>query len=198
MNSGVTSERVYDALKRRVLDGRIMPGQKLEPAGFADELASSVTPVRDALHRLVGERLVEARTSDGFYLPLVTEPALRDLYIWNAQLLRMIAQSWVSSDQETIANDLPADIERATPAFFRLFAVRSSIIQHEEQIDAANDRLSAPRAAEQRILTGIEAELRALAVAFDNGPASLLKLIAAYHRRRYKATSSIVRAMYRL
>lgn len=198
MSSGVTAERVYDALKRRLLSGALLPGEKLEPARLADDFSSSVTPVRDALHRLTGERLVETRTSDGFHLPLVTEPGLRDLYGWNAELVRLIARSWRrDAIGSALASDLPADLAGATRTLFDRFALRSANPEHREQIASSNDRLTAARHAEGRVLSELEDELRALAETFDREPASqLLQRIDAYHRRRYRAVPAIVRALY--
>ncbi|MFS0771190.1 GntR family transcriptional regulator [Sphingomonas sp. 1P08PE] len=198
MNAGATAERVYDALKRRLLAGTIAPGEKLEPGAFADELGSSVTPVRDALHRLAGERLVETRTSEGFHLPLVTEPGLRDLYSWNAILARLAIGAARQPTPAHVADQLAVDIERATRQFFRLLGRRSGNVELAAQIEAANDRLGAARAAERRVLTGLEPELRAMAVTLDTGtPAALRTLVAAYHRRRLRAVSAIVDALYR-
>lgn len=198
MNPGATSERVFEALKRDVLSDNLPPGTKLEPAMLADRLNSSVTPVRDALHRLAGAHLVEMRASEGFYLPLVTEPGLRDLYQWNAELVRILARSWPSDRAPLKADALPADVGRATTAFFELFAGRTDNREYIHQIDIANDRLAAARVAERRVFDDLEPELRAMAVAFDNRPTSeLLKLVAAYHRRRLHATAAIVRALYR-
>lgn len=197
MNPGATSERVFDALKRDILSGNVAPGQKLEPAALAERVNSSVTPVRDALHRLAGEGLVEMRASDGFHLPFVTEPGLRDLYSWNAELLRMLVHAWPKRRAPIKADALPADIGRATATFFELFAGSSSNREHVHQVEIANDRLATARIAERRAFPNLEAELRAMAAAFDNdGPADLLKLVAAYHRRRLRATPAIVRALY--
>lgn len=197
MNSGVTSERVYEALKRLLLSGGIAPGERLEPARFAEELASSVTPVRDALNRLAGERLVEMRASDGFHLPLVTEAHLRDLYDWNAALLQLAMQSWSQAPAMHRADALPADAPSAVGMFFALVGARSSNPEHGAQIASCNDRLAAARIAESQALGGIEAEIRAMAMAFDHGPpAALLKLVRAYHRRRIAAAPGIVRARY--
>ena len=93
MNPGVTAERVYEGLKRLLLSGDHVPGERIELARFAEELASSVTPVRDALHRLAGERLIEMRTGDGFHLPMVTESALRALYAWTGDLARLAVRA---------------------------------------------------------------------------------------------------------
>lgn len=192
------SERVYDTLKDRLLSGEMLPDEKLEPATLAADLNSSVTPVRDALHRLTGERLIESRHSEGFHLLHVNEPALRDLYAWNGQLLWLIVRSWPRGETPPLADQLPADIHRATRAFFGLFPARSGNIEHALQIDAASDRLSAARIAEQRVFPGMEEELRALALDFDNaGGTALAKRLTAYHRRRITAVPEIVRALYR-
>lgn len=198
MNPGPTSERVFDALKADILSGDLAPGMKLEPHAFAERLASSVTPVRDALHRLAGERLVDLRTSEGFYVPFVTEPGLRDLYSWNGQLVRMVVHSWSAKAPSIRADGLPADIGRATRAFFDLFGGIAPNGEYQRQLDSASDRLAAARMAEERVFPDREAELRAMAVAFDHArPAELLKLVMAYHRRRLNATPAIVRAIYR-
>jgi hypothetical protein len=197
VNPGITSERVYDALKRHIASGDILPGDRLEPALFAERFNSSVTPVRDALHRLAGERLVEMRTSEGFHVPLISEPGLRDLYRWNADLIRIVVRDWPSQKPAVSADDLPVDIGRATRAFFDLFAAGTSNREHASQIALANDRLATARAAERQVLADLEIELRAMAVAFDSATtAALLKLVVAYHRRRLQATPAIVRALY--
>ena len=198
MNAGALAERVYDALKARLTSGSLLPDQKLEPAALAAELNSSVTPVRDALHRLCGERLVETRHSDGFHLPHVHEPGLRDLYAWHGDLLRLVMRHWRSDTDGPAADGLAADIGLATPMFFRLFAARSRNSEHLAQLDSINDRLSAVRRAEVQILPQLEEELRALAVDFDHGsPALLAKRLGAYHRRRIAAVPAIVREIYR-
>lgn len=198
MNPGATSERVFDALKHDILSGELPPGTKLEPAALADRLNSSVTPVRDALHRLAGALLVEMRASEGFYLPFVTEPGLRDLYAWNAELVRTLVRAWPDRRAPLKADALPADIGRATAAFFELFVGRADNREHVYQMGLANDRLARARVAERRVFDDLEAELREMAMAFDNATsAELLKRVAAYHRRRLHATAAIVRALYR-
>lgn len=61
-----TFERVYAAIRQRLREGFYRPGDRLEPAALSDGLNASVTPVRDALHRLTGERLDEARPMKAF------------------------------------------------------------------------------------------------------------------------------------
>jgi DNA-binding FadR family transcriptional regulator len=197
MNAGATAERVYDGLKQRVLSGELKPGERLEPERFAQALSSSVTPVRDAFNRLVGERLVETRASEGFCMPVVAEPMLRDLYAWNAALLRLVVRSWPRPAEAVRADMLPADPARAAPAFFARLALRSANREHAAQVEAVSDRLAAARAAETQVLDGIEAELGALAAALGQvGTGELLRLLAAYHRRRIGAAPQILAALY--
>ena len=65
MSPGPIFERVYLALKAQVTSGAFAPGDRLEPAALGEALNASITPVRDALHRLVGERIVEAPRNEG-------------------------------------------------------------------------------------------------------------------------------------
>lgn len=89
MNAGPTSTRIYDSLRTWILDRGFRPGSRLNPTLLADALSSSVTPVRDALHLLAGEELVTAAASGSFAMPLIDEPGLIDLYLWNGQVLEL-------------------------------------------------------------------------------------------------------------
>ncbi|MBJ7437810.1 MAG: GntR family transcriptional regulator [Sphingopyxis sp.] len=198
MNAGVTSERVYDALKARLLGGGIRPGERLEPGVFAELLTSSVTPVRDALHRLAGEHIVEMRTAEGFQLPLVTEPGLRDLVLWNGDLLRLALRRW--PEGRTSQEDIPTtgDYARDLRALFGAIAGRSGQSELARQIDAASDRLTPARIAESRVVSDSDRELAAIADAIASGEARrVAQHIAAYHRHRAAIISAIVEAMYR-
>src|SRR4051812_18797565 len=86
-----TFDRVYAAIRERLREGLYRPGDRLEPALLSDELNASVTPVRDALHRLTGERLLEAPRHEGFRVPMMTETLLRYLYAWHLDLLLLLA-----------------------------------------------------------------------------------------------------------
>src|SRR3546814_2721046 len=108
MNSGHTAERVYDAIKQRIMAHEFRPGDRLDPAVLAELLASSVTPVRDALHMLAGEGLVEARTSGGFHLPSIDEPGLEDLYAWAGEVAALAIRAWPRGKPPTVGRADPA------------------------------------------------------------------------------------------
>jgi len=71
MSAGPTSERVQQRLKRLIMERHYRPGTRLEPAELASALASSTTPIREALNHLVGVGLVESRSGSGFLVPRV-------------------------------------------------------------------------------------------------------------------------------
>jgi DNA-binding GntR family transcriptional regulator len=50
--AGPAHERVYKALRRRILSGEIKPGDALTLRGVAAELGVSMTPAREAVRRL--------------------------------------------------------------------------------------------------------------------------------------------------
>lgn len=61
-----THQRIYRTIKEDYLAGAFGPGARIQIPSIARRANSSVTPVREALYRLVGEGLVEADPDGGF------------------------------------------------------------------------------------------------------------------------------------
>lgn len=199
MNSGFTSERVYTALKRRLLDGEFRPGERLDPAHLSETLSSSVTPVRDVLNILRGEGLVETRTGEGFFRPNLTAPDLEDVYAWSDQVLALALRQWPVPPPPARPGDAAnGTIAERTADLFLEIAARSANFEHKRAIISVNDRLQAVRTIEGQVLEEIETELAAIARAVANGDArDVGKCLFAYHRRRRRLVSDLVRAVYR-
>lgn len=192
MSPGATFERVYRALKVELGSGRFRPGDHLEPSALSDELNSSITPVRDALHRLVGENLVEAPRGDGFRMPLVTEVALRHLYAWNQWLLLgAIRARRDTRSSETARGPSNAQASTTIDALFLGIAAFSGNPEHVGAMARVNDRLRAVRLVEQSVIDGADDELDEIRRATENPP-ELRRLIIAYHRRRLRAAAEVV------
>jgi DNA-binding GntR family transcriptional regulator len=206
MSPGPTFERVYLALKAQLMSARFAPGEHLEPVGLGEEVHASITPVRDALHRLVGERLAEAPRHDGFRVPLLTEAALRHLYAWNMDLALLALRSArgpvagaEAPSAPTEASTMRAELAEAAARFFSAVGSLSANPEHGAAIAAANDRLAAPRLAEAAVLDGMAGELDQLARLLAKGDLSALRrAIAAYHRRRARAAPHILEALHGL
>lgn len=187
MSPGATFERVYLALKQQLMDGGLPPGVHLEPAALSGDLNASITPVRDALHRLVGERLVQAPRNNGFSVPIYTEASLRDLYGWNLRLLHLaLAVKRRSEVHETPAASSKAAAERVdeTERLFLAIARLPGSGEHLAAVAGLNDRLR-PVRHKETMIHDPGAELSAIADAMSSGERPILRrLLAAYHRRR--------------
>ena len=69
-------QKVYEALRREITDGSLLPGDLLKERELADLYGVSKTPVREALSLLEQENLVKAIPRAGY---MVTQLTLRDV-----------------------------------------------------------------------------------------------------------------------
>jgi DNA-binding GntR family transcriptional regulator len=79
-------ELVYDKVKLMILDGALVPGQKVSKKELSDLLAVSQTPVSEAINRLTGEGLIEQRPREGFCIKTFTYVDLKELFAARAGL----------------------------------------------------------------------------------------------------------------
>ncbi|MEA3015784.1 MAG: hypothetical protein QOI38_506 [Sphingomonadales bacterium] len=196
MSPGPTFDRVYLALKEQLMSGRFAPGDHLEPTTIGEELNASITPVRDALHRLVGERMVEAPRNDGFRAPAPTEAELRDLYGWNCRLIELALGRRASARAALLGTESAEAPDMATfmaADLFRLIARRSGSPEQERAVENLSDRLGALRVTEQRLFEDAGEELSSLVAAFREGDvAALRRGVGTYHRRRQRHVPEIL------
>ena len=73
-------ERTYEHLKSVILSGRFRPGERLAEEHLAEELGVSRTPVREALHKLEQDGLIEPLESRGFCIPYDSLEEVEDLF----------------------------------------------------------------------------------------------------------------------
>lgn len=188
MSPGATMERVYFDLKGRILAGDFAPGERLDPARLADDLAASATPVRDALHRLSGERLVDSWHQEGFRLPLLAEVDLHDLYCWSRWLIGQSLHAPVNPPAGLDAPVSGADGDEYGARLTRLLRAIALVSDNREiRLAIANmaDRSRAIRPAEcktdPRALEAVAAMERDFC---DARWADLRRAMASFHRRR--------------
>ncbi len=197
MSPGITFERVYRELKRRLAEGEFRPGMAIEPATLGADLDASVTPIRDALHRLVGERLVQAPQHDGFRVPRPTETELRDLYAWNDCLLAVATRRLIRPAPPAPSGpDHP--IRERTASLFQAIAACTANPEHSDAIRQMNDRLAPYRTAEAASLPNLGEEIEEIQARLAGGDRAMLKrALARYHRRRHDAAPHILRIAIR-
>ncbi|MGA0543080.1 GntR family transcriptional regulator [Neotabrizicola sp. VNH66] len=78
---GNLSEQVYATIRASLMDGRYEPGERLTIAALAEQLGVSITPVREAIFRLVSERALEMRAATSIHVRRLTAAELREIQI---------------------------------------------------------------------------------------------------------------------
>jgi|SRR5471032_2669379 DNA-binding GntR family transcriptional regulator len=71
--------QVYDSLRDALTAGQFTPGQKLSFRFIAGTLGVSLTPVREAIRRLVAEGALEMRPGRSVRVPLMTQAKILEL-----------------------------------------------------------------------------------------------------------------------
>jgi DNA-binding GntR family transcriptional regulator len=72
-------DKVYGALRAKLMRGGFQPGQKLKIAELAAAFGTSAMPVREALGRLVAERALESLPNRSMRVPSISRDTLGDL-----------------------------------------------------------------------------------------------------------------------
>lgn len=196
MNAGSTMERVYLDLKARVLDGRYPPGTRLDPVVLARTLRASATPVREALHRLAGERIIDSWHQEGFRPPILAEADLHDLYNWASYVLGLALRS------EAPEPDRPAglvkltqhkDYAEALDSLFRAIALWSANRELRFAIFSLVERSHLFRRAEAHVDPAAREMLAAMEADYRFGRWSALRAkITRFHRRRMTFAGRVV------
>lgn len=199
----ITAERAYQSLKSDILRGRFGTGVALNVHAIAQEHEMSISPLRDAFHRMVGERLLATRPGGGFEIAPVSEESAADLYRWHAYLLKgavsagrsiRAGETLLQTLDRIDEGDADAVAELTAELFYRI-GEGSGNVEHLLAIRAAGDRLIILRLCESR-LSGRKSELRRLISLAMTGTVRPLQLaVGGYHRRRLRNLATIIEAM---
>ncbi|GGO18155.1 GntR family transcriptional regulator [Deinococcus humi] len=77
---------VYEHLRRAVLNGEIIPGERIGEVELGERLGVSRTPIREALMRLTQDGLLVAEANKGVRVRTVTAQEARDTYTVREEL----------------------------------------------------------------------------------------------------------------
>lgn len=194
MSPGATMERVYLDLKARVLAGAYPPGSRLDSAQLAKSLDASATPVRDALYRLSGERLIESWHQEGFRQPTLAEADLHALYEWGGALLALALKGQRPQPGASGCVALPARVGYPE-GIANLFKAIAFVSENRElRLASVNmiERSQVLRAAEARVDPGSSGALAAMEEDFRFGRWSGLRSkITRFHRQRVALAGKI-------
>jgi DNA-binding GntR family transcriptional regulator len=204
MCPGPTFDRVYRALKGRLVAGEFAMGEHLEPAQLGEELFSSATPVRDVLHRLVGERIVEAPRNDGFRVPAPSEAELRGLYGWRQMLVGLALKPQPPlvgpvGPASREAENRAANAAVTGEELFLSIARRSPQRELEAAIANVSERLGILAQAERRLFADLadETELIRRSFAEQDWPV-VRRAVAAFHHRRRRQVPALLETAWRI
>lgn len=118
-NSLSVREKTYEYLKSNIFSGRFRPGTRLTEEHLAEELGVSRTPVREALHKLEQDGLIEPLESRGFCIPLDSPEEIEDLFdlrtVLEGYTLRIICER-ISGEQIATLEKI---VEKAEGAHLR-------------------------------------------------------------------------------
>lgn len=196
-----TFERVYAAIKQQLREGMFRPGERLEPALLSEQLNASVTPVRDALHRLTGERLVEAPRHEGFRIPVLTESTLRHLYAWHRDLVLLAIASrrrGEQSESHRLESNGPDEVHERMNLLFLGLARATGNPEHVLALQSLTERVEPVQRIEILLLDAIEDETENIFAAFRSGePRALRKALVRYHRRRVRIVPELLERLHR-
>ncbi|MBF7013710.1 GntR family transcriptional regulator [Novosphingobium sp. HR1a] len=203
-------EKVYAELKQALLAQRYTAGRDLSVLQLASDIGTSVSPVRDALHRLYGEGLLEMGEHRGFRLRTWSVEALRDCYTWHGHLIRMALKAGGAAkfdgpavdgwaiDCGTIDCASPDRIVAAAERLFLRFARMSGSGELVAAVRNAGERLRAVRLVETERWSDCGDELTAANTLAASGSAQeLLAAMWNYHRRRIRAAGVLCEAVSR-
>ncbi|THD73760.1 GntR family transcriptional regulator [Thalassobius vesicularis] len=94
-------ELIYRKLREQILFGEIAPGQPVTIQGLTERLEAGMTPVREAIRRLIAEGALDFQGNRRVIVPLLTAENIAEI---------IYARQWLESDLGARAT------QRATPA----------------------------------------------------------------------------------
>lgn len=95
---------IYKTIRKAILRGDFLPGERLMEEQLAQELGTSRTPVREALRKLEVEKMVSHLPHKGVVVSSISSDELEDLYEIRALIETIIAK-------QAAINATPRDIE---------------------------------------------------------------------------------------
>lgn len=125
---------IHQTLKSAILSGALAPGTRLLQVQLADHFGTSQTPVREALRRLIQERLAEYVPRRGTYVREPRAAEVEDIYSLRAELEVWAARRFITRASEEERAELEqhlTDLNAAAAADAYLHFVDADMALHE-------------------------------------------------------------------
>jgi DNA-binding GntR family transcriptional regulator len=105
--------KVYNFLREQILSGQIAPRQRLIETKIAGEIGTSRTPVREALHNLEVEGLIESIPRVGYRVKLLNPAEVEEICAIRETIEKMAADWAMDKDPEKLVAELKKNIARS-------------------------------------------------------------------------------------
>jgi DNA-binding GntR family transcriptional regulator len=112
MAANTSSDESYAVLRQQIIEGKLRPGTRLQQNEIAEQLGLSRVPLREAIRKLEGERLVAVVPRKGVTVPDLTDDDIRDLYIIRIELEPLAFRRAVEVITDKQIADLTGKTER--------------------------------------------------------------------------------------
>jgi len=89
-DQGHSRNSVFHILRKAILDKKLEPGQRLVERNIAEEMGISRTPVREAIHKLISERLVTHIPRKGVVVSGFTKADILEILLIRTSLEALI------------------------------------------------------------------------------------------------------------
>ena len=102
--------RIYNFLREQLLSGEIQPHQHLIEAKIAQDIGTSRTPVREALHSLELEGLIESIPRVGYVVRPISEEEVEEICEIRAAIEGLAARWAMEKDHKKLVIELGKNI----------------------------------------------------------------------------------------
>ncbi|MBM4324110.1 MAG: GntR family transcriptional regulator [Deltaproteobacteria bacterium] len=109
-NPKTIRRKVYDYLREKLLSGEVAPHEHLIEAKIAQEIGTSRTPVREALHNLEMEGLIKSIPRVGYVVKPISEQEVEEICEIRA-VIEMLGARWaVAKANQKVIEELEENI----------------------------------------------------------------------------------------
>lgn len=145
-NRQVMRVRVFDAVRRAIIDGRLQPGQRLTERELCETFGISRTVVREVVRMLAAEKLADFEPHRGLRVAELTRKRVEEIYQIRTELEAIVVRSFLAAatdeDIET-ARDFGARMLQAGARGDRAEIVETMADFERFMLDVADNQIAA-------------------------------------------------------
>ncbi|MCX8117751.1 MAG: GntR family transcriptional regulator [Desulfobacterota bacterium] len=145
-NQKTIRKKVYDYLREKLLSGEIPPHERLIETKIAKEIGTSRTPVREALHNLEIEGLIESIPRVGYVVKSTSEKEVEEICEIRRVIEELAIQWAMGKARDRLIEELKENIAQAESK------VASGEVKAFVELDAQFHEIIAKHSGSQRLL----------------------------------------------